>query len=891
MTQASTPSFDLAQLDAITQGAFSAPTSGERGARVREWLATNPAPDLMQAVFKELSVKDKGAAKPLRERLDELRRAKGQEALAAGWAAKAQALLDAPRMNIADALAWQRDAARAGAPLSREPLAALRTALNERVRAVEDLQNQAMVQREAAVLLAQRIEVLSTRSFKDAQATAAALQADVANWRAQADALTAHAQWAAVDAKFPPMIDAARTQLQVVWEAFAAALAQAEAAASDPQAPLPPVPVWADELRALRGEPVQAEAKPAARPRMDPAVREALRQQALAAVLPALEKVEQEVGEGHCKAGAGAAAALRAAVKAHGRNLEAAIEARVHAALGAAGELEGWARWRADQLREELVGKAQALLTAEPALSGRKLQDALRQLREQWKAADKGGAPNHALWKRFDDACNEAHKRVEAWLETVKAQSAAHRAQRLALIEEVKAWAQSQSDRDGSQDWKAYARALHQFSTRWREAGHLSEKAFAELAPLWKAAIHEAALPLDRAQKASLERRHALIEEAKALGAARELRIDAVRALQQRWQAEAQAVPLDRPVEQKLWDRFRKPIDEAFQRKSAERERAQAALSERDRAVLDAAKVLEAANASGDAQRIRAAMAALDAALHGQAQAQAEVDRMAVPTAESEEKSVNPSAEPLGGATESGAHQAASEPPAAAATAPARRVVAVRGDDRPGHKRVEPAAAAAGRRTDERRDAPREGARSPREADLRGDARSGPRALGRPGATERGPRLSDAAFRAQREALEHAEAALRRLAAQAHGEALTQVLAAWRARDAAALPGAQALGRAVSASMRAAWVKALEAPAGGDAGEALLRLEIAAEVPTPAAQIEARRALQLKLLTRRHDPTPADTWELDVAAVLASAWSEEAARRLQAALKGLLRRS
>ena len=45
----------------------------------------------------------------------------------------------------------------------------------------------------------------------------------------------------------------------------------------------------------------------------------------------------------------------------------------------------------------------------------------------------------------------------------------------------------------------------------------------------------------------------------------------------------------------------------------------------RDRVVLQAAKALEAANAGGDAQAIRAAMAALEAALHGQAQAQADV--------------------------------------------------------------------------------------------------------------------------------------------------------------------------------------------------------------------------------------------------------------------------
>ncbi len=99
------------------------------------------------------------------------------------------------------------------------------------------------------------------------------------------------------------------------------------------------------------------------------------------------------------------------------------------------------------------------------------------------------------------------------------------------------------------------------------------------------------------------------------------LRVDAVKVLQLRWQAEAQTIPMDRKHEQKLWDAFRKPIDEAFERKTAERRKDEVALGEHDRTVLDASKALDAANSSGDAQRIRAAMAALDAALHGQAQA------------------------------------------------------------------------------------------------------------------------------------------------------------------------------------------------------------------------------------------------------------------------------
>ena len=76
----------------------------------------------------------------------------------------------------------------------------------------------------------------------------------------------------------------------------------------------------------------------------------------------------------------------------------------------------------------------------------------------------------------------------------------------------------------------------------------------------------------------------------------------------------------------------------------------------------------------------------------------------------------------------------------------------------------------------------------------------------------------------------------------------------------------------------------------GDAAEALLRLEIAADVPTPAEQITARRALQLQLLTRRNEPSPQETWGADVAKVLATAYDAGAARRLQNALKALLRR-
>jgi len=957
VTSSSSKTHDIPSLDALTGGAFTAPTSGERAQRIRDWLAGNPAAEQMQDVFKELSGRDKGAARLLREKLDEIKRAKGQEAIAVEWTQKAEALLAQPKLNIADALAWQRDAAKAGAPLSREPLAGLKLRLAERVKGIEDLQHRAQVHREAAVLLAQRFEVLSTKSWRDAQAAEEALRVDVAHWQQQAGEITADANWSSLDARFAPQLESSKAQLLVVSDAFDGALALAVAASADAAAPLPPVHVWADELRVARGGVAEAApaapAKPAG-PRVDPEKRAAAQE----AVQAALVRLEQETAEGHGKASAGAAAALRAVLKEHGKLVEAPLEARVHAALVAAGELEGWQRWSADKVREDLVAKAEALLKRPEgqALGGRKMQETLRGLRDQWKQADQGGVPNHALWKRFDEACNEAHKVVEAWLEKVRADAAEHRAARLALIEEVKAFAAEHAQ---AGDLKAHNRALHQFADRWRDAGHVGEKLFAELQPQWNEAFGAARAPFETAQKASVERRQAMIAEAAALGAAPMLRIDAVKALQQRWQAEAQAVPLDRRHEQKLWDAFRAPIDEAFNRKTAEREKASAAMSEHDRHVLEASKALDAANSNGDAQKIRAAVAQLEAALRGEApppaakpaqeavapaaatsdgpsvgatevvapgQAAAEFGESAAQATAPEDAEAVPAEAPAQAAVgteglvapadgadpsaRSDAEAAATEAAPAAAPKPAPKpVIAVRGDDRPGNRKAaDVAPAGRGRFGADRRDGGRgapggPGARGNDRGGPRGPGgdrgdRSGPAGGGRfgdrpPRFEDRGPRLGDAAFRAQREALERADAALRKLASQAHGEALTQVLGAWEQRDAARLPSVQDLGRAVTPAVRGQWSQALgstpSAPA-ADAAEALLRLEMAAEVPTPAEQLDARRALQLKLLTRRGDPTPEQTWGQDAGRVLAAPHDAVSARRLQNALKALLRR-
>ena len=1050
MTAHSENSLDPTTLDQLTGGAITATTALARTQLIKAWLESSPTPSYEQLneVFKLLSAKDKGAARQVRESMDEIKKAQNQESLTQLWSDKANVLLSTSKLNIADAMAWQRDAAKEGAPISKEPLATLRGALAERVKTIEDLQHRAQVQREAAVLIAQRIEVLSTKYWEEAQSLESALASDVARWSAEQESLLSQKDWTSVDPKYTPALLTSAEHLKLVWEAFSAALRQAALSAADISQSLPAVPAWADQIKQKRAEASGADPKTVeghthpSKKKME--IDPALKAQAKKVMHECMDVLEKELSQGHGKASAGAAANLRQAIKEYAHVIDQRVERHAQSLLLAAGELEGWQRWRADQIRAELVAKAEGLLqrvkpsveikgskstgkksdrqkidspqvtlglspqledsegsqdkisvlggaealanhqpddqvdlpstgddsligrpavsetavsqppesssslsntegssansaTIEsnknkpnpdyvPTMGPRKLQETLRKLREDWKQTDQGGMPNHALWKRFDNACNLAYPFVHEWLQQTRAQSQAHKTQRLELIAEVKAWTELHSN---GPDWRAVQRQLHEFSEKWRACGHVSEKVFAELQVLWKETIHLAHLPIDTLQSQSITRRKALIEESKILGAQPVLKIEPIKALQQRWQDESHVVPIDRKLAQRLWDEFKKPLDEAFQRKSAERAQVVHAMSAHDELVLAASKALEQAIAEADAGKIKAAMHHLqEVSLKGDASVNAKLKDEVAPSAPApatgepegsqstlvEENLHNPTQgtlldtpDPSGidlahGAVEQTTHET---PPPVQASAPTpkppKTVVAVRGDDRPGVKKddARPGADQRGRSgfgsSRGKDSAGSRDARSPRDSKSGGAARPGQ--LGhardfresRDSRENRGPRLGDAAFRAQRNALEAAEAAMRKLAAQAHGQTLTNLMSAWKDKNPELVPPLKELGSRINSNQRAAWTKAIQMGAERINHEALLRLEMAANAPTPASDLQARRNLQLQLLTKRNDPTPVQTWAEDTAGVLSGPYDPEVASRLQTVLKTMLK--
>ncbi|KAI5935079.1 Synaptonemal complex central element protein 1 [Manis javanica] len=432
------------------------------------------------------------------------------------------------------------------------------------------------------------------------------------------------------------------------------------------------------------------------------------------------------------------------------------------------------------------------------------------------EAGRSGSAANHALWKKFDEACNTAHKVVESWHDKLRTETTQSKAQRLALIEEIKAWHSSPPAKISRVGRVHCASSLNVGVKAGTSARSCLPNCNPSSSRPW---------PWPRLRcmprKTSLQRRHAMIDEATARGAAPNLRIDAVKALQQRWQAEAQAVPRDRKHEQSSGMPSASPRTKpstARAPRGAPRAAA-VALSDHDRRVLEASQG-EPANTSGDVQQ-----SALRWRPWRSAAWPCRCFRECGPASTG-----NP-CRCCSGFEES---------EAAGAGAP---VVAVRGDDRPGMKKEEGGARAA--RPGDRRD----GGRGRDGRDGRDSRDSG--RFSREPREERGPRLADPAFRAQREALGKCPGRPAQLAAQAHGEALTQLMAAWGSRDASQMPAAQQLGSRVLHKCAVPGRRPSARPL-GDAGEALLRL---GKRPPTFPHLRniwgARRALQPQPLTRQ----------------------------------------
>jgi hypothetical protein len=226
--------------------------------------------------------------------------------------------------------------------------------------------------------------------------------------------------------------------------------------------------------------------------------------------------------------------------------------------------LSDWARWGGNVSREELIKTVEALPTQNLAMS--ELAKKVGSMRDRWKALDSlSGAAPKSLWERFDAACTAAYAPAAAHFRHLADERHANAARGQALVEEAQA--EIARLREGSAEWKHVAGTVQRLRLAWSHLGAIDRKEKKRLDALFTDALNTLQGPLEEQRKSEMAEREAIIEEAAAIDPHDRHAIDAMRALQQRWQDHARALPLERKSEQALWQRFRAVCDDVFQRR------------------------------------------------------------------------------------------------------------------------------------------------------------------------------------------------------------------------------------------------------------------------------------------------------------------------------------
>jgi hypothetical protein len=226
--------------------------------------------------------------------------------------------------------------------------------------------------------------------------------------------------------------------------------------------------------------------------------------------------------------------------------------------------LSDWARWGGNVSREELIKSVEALPTQNLAMS--ELAKKVGSMRERWKALDSlSGAAPKSLWERFDAACTAAYAPAAAHFRHLADERHANAARAQALVDEANAEiARLQS---GEAEWKHVAGTVQRLRLGWSHLGAIDRKEKKRLDTQFTDALNTLQGPLEEQRKGEMAEREELIELAMAIDPHDRHALDTMRALQQRWQEHARALPLERKSEQALWQRFRAVCDEVFQRR------------------------------------------------------------------------------------------------------------------------------------------------------------------------------------------------------------------------------------------------------------------------------------------------------------------------------------
>jgi len=553
-----------------------------------EHVQTQPA---LEQVLAAMRNTDRRVAKLMQGRLDAIRYQQAELLKAQASLEQAQRLLQDEKLTPNQVAELDRQwAITSAVPAVAEPFAVARAALAARLEAQVALQRKII---DAMAVVRQLPEAgLAT---EESSAALARHAADLAGYQQAPEhaALPRH-----LLSDYNQVIEGARTAL---------AAAAARQAAPVAAAPVASAVETTDAAQAgtetpAAGDAPPVAANPAPAPKKDPRPpKPAQSKEAEKKFLDTLEAMEAALEQGSLHA----AAEHDKWLKEHKIRLSPQQTDHLNHVRAELKRLGDWARWGGNVSREELV-KAVEDLPAQ-GLAMTELAKKVGSMRDRWKSLDavSGHAPK-GLWERFDAACTTAYAPAAAHFKHLAEERHANAAKAQALIDETRAMAEAAAS---GTDLKNVAAAVQRLRQVWGRLGAIDRKEKRKLDQAFDKALAHMQAPLSEQRKIEAARREELIAEAEQLQPADRHTLDKLRRLQERWQELAKALPLERKIEQALWQRFRAVCDAIFAKR---KETAHAADHER-KAHLHArealCKQLETASFTGDDKEQLAAIA------------------------------------------------------------------------------------------------------------------------------------------------------------------------------------------------------------------------------------------------------------------------------------------
>ncbi|MEU8251728.1 DUF349 domain-containing protein [Nonomuraea sp. NPDC048916] len=277
------------------------------------------------------------------------------------------------------------------------------------------------------------------------------------------------------------------------------------------------------------------------------------------------------------------------------------------------------ARAEARAIKERIVAEAERI--ADETTHWKSGGERLRQLVEEWKAADRIDRVTEAgLWKRLSAARTAFAKRRKVYFAGLDEQREGVRAAKERIVEEAEAMS-------GSTDWAATAAVYRDLMQRWKSAGRASREAEDELWARFKGAQDQffqarsaVFAERDASLAANAEVKEQLLAEAEKILPVTDVRTarSALRHLVERWEA-AGPVPREQRDRlegglRKVDDAVRKAEENEWKRSNPEaRARAQSTVDQLRTSIEQLEKRLAKAEAAGRAKDVKEAEEALAA--------------------------------------------------------------------------------------------------------------------------------------------------------------------------------------------------------------------------------------------------------------------------------------